>query len=239
MGGLGLIAAVLLLERNLAQVPDNKHRKQDVLIYFGLSWIISLFFANLLNWLIFDPPPNPLPIVDTIRFYGLTFYWGLIAFLLVTAIFLKIAKYQVNIYLNELIPSITIFHAFGRAGCSFVGCCFGSEITVKILNLPRFPARELEAVFLFILTALFMVRLKKDRVMYYLLSYPVLRFMLEFFRGDNRGQLFTQILSPSQEISIALFVLGLYLLWRRSGDTKNGRLSQIKKLQISASAILG
>ena len=126
VGGWIGLAAVLLLERNLALVPDTKHRKQDVLIYFGLSWIISLFFANLLNWLIFDPPPRPLPIVHTLRFYGLTFYWGLIAFLLLAFVFLKIAKYQVNIYLNELIPSITIFHAFGRTGCSFVGCCFGS-----------------------------------------------------------------------------------------------------------------
>lgn len=227
MGGLGLIAAALLLERNLGLVPESRHRKQDSLIYFGLSFIVGLIFANIFNWFLYEPPPRPLSPAESVKFYGLTFYWGLVAFLLATVFLLKMTKYPVNLYLNALIPSVTIFHAFGRIGCSFAGCCFGTPIDSTILYLPIFPAREIEAVFLFVLTGLLSKWLKHDRLMYYLLSYPPLRFVLEFFRGDDRGKLFTNILSPSQLISIALFVVGLYLACRRLPPHKHDENSPV------------
>jgi phosphatidylglycerol:prolipoprotein diacylglycerol transferase len=212
MGGLGLIAAVLLLQKNLAVVQDSGHRKADLSIYLGLALIVSLFFAHYLNRWLYRSPVADLSLLDSFRYYGLTFYWGLIPFLCITYLLLRIFGYPIELYLNAIIPSITIFHAFGRIGCSFAGCCFGLEIPLPILGIYRFPAREIEALFLFILTVLFMTGVKHNRLLVYLASYPLVRFTLEFYRGDDRGKLFTAILSPSQEISIILFFSGIALL---------------------------
>ncbi len=73
-----------------------------------------------------------------------------------------------------------------------------------------FPAREIEAGLLLFLTILFQTKIKHNRFLVYLTVYSTVRFFLEFGRGDNRGTLFTNSLSPSQEISLLL--IGLLLL---------------------------
>lgn len=52
----------------------------------------------------------------------------------------------------------------------------------------------------------------------YMISYSVWRFFVEFLRGDDRGSSFIPALSPSQLISVLLFLGGavlLFLLVRR------------------------
>ena len=39
-----------------------------------------------------------------------------------------------------------------------------------------------------------------------MLSYGIFRFIIEFFRGDDRGELLSGVLSPSQIVSILLAV---------------------------------
>ena len=52
----------------------------------------------------------------------------------------------------------------------------------------------------------------------YFVSYPVMRFILEFFRGDTyRGVAFGMI-STSQVISIFAFILGIVLLTRKNKE---------------------
>lgn len=66
-------------------------------------------------------------------------------------------------------------------------------------------------IFLFILY-LFKKDKMRDKLIYvYMIIYPVVRFTLEFFRGDEyRGFLFG--LSTSQWISIILFVFSIVML---------------------------
>jgi phosphatidylglycerol:prolipoprotein diacylglycerol transferase len=45
----------------------------------------------------------------------------------------------------------------------------------------------------------------------YLIGYGIFRFINEFLRGDDRGQLIPGI-SPSQALSLVLFAAGLILL---------------------------
>ena len=42
--------------------------------------------------------------------------------------------------------------------------------------------------------------------------YAVLRFIIEFFRGDDRGLVFN-LLSTSQSISVVLAPLSIFMLW--------------------------
>ncbi len=69
------------------------------------------------------------------------------------------------------------------------------------------PTQLIEASFLFILFGLLNLP-KKGQFELYLISYGVFRFILEFFRADDRGSLFG-VLSPSQWLSILIVIVGV------------------------------
>lgn len=176
---------------------------------FGLVALFSLPMANVANWFLF-PSILEYPFINRFEMAGFSFYSGMLSFLIFSAIFLKIFKYNVYTCINTVIPSLLIFHAFGRVGCSLAGCCYGRPImpiTFSGLTMDRFPARETEAILLFILFFLFQFRIKNNRLSIYLLSYSTIRFFIEFGRGDDRGTLITSILSPAQITSIVIFAV--------------------------------
>ena len=140
---------------------------------------------------------------------GYTFYFGLIGFLLSLSLFLKLLNYNIDVYMNEIVPSITLFHGIGRIGCLLGGCCYGEICNINLYfdEIERFPTREISIIFLFMLTIIFQRYIKRRRLLIYLIIYPIFRFLIEFKRGDDRGHLFTEILSPSQEISLIIISL--------------------------------
>lgn len=69
------------------------------------------------------------------------------------------------------------------------------------------PTQLIEAGFLFILFGTLNI-IKKYQFEVYLLSYGIFRFILEFFRADDRGSLFG-FFSPSQWLSLLLIVAGI------------------------------
>jgi phosphatidylglycerol:prolipoprotein diacylglycerol transferase len=84
---------------------------------------------------------------------------------------------------------------------------------VPLLAVPVIEAAFLAALAAVCLTAL--ARTKKDGIsaVMYLLLYPVIRFTIEFFRGDAaRGAV--GLLSTSQIISLGVFAAGVILLVR-------------------------
>ena len=173
---------------------------------------------------------------------GITFIGGLIGgvatFLIIYFIFRK--KLSGNLMqLLPLAPScITIAHAFGRVGCAFAGCCYGLETDSVIAMYNhgawRIPVQLYEALFLFILCAVLLVLyMKKDfkhTLPVYLVTYGIFRFVIEYFRGDERGKLFgSDIISPSQFWSLVMVVIGVglffflrYLYNKQSTSEKEG-----------------
>ncbi|MBR1483887.1 MAG: prolipoprotein diacylglyceryl transferase, partial [Ruminococcus sp.] len=120
-----------------------------------------------------------------------------------------------------------LFHVFGRIGCFLGGCCYGIEspfgftahgntINPDVNDVNRLPVQLIEAtcnlmIFLFILYLFRKSRMTDKLIFVYMLIYPVVRFTLEFFRGDEiRGFLFG--LSTSQWISILLFAVAVAAL---------------------------
>lgn len=106
-------------------------------------------------------------------------------------------------------------HFFGRIGCLMSGCCYGkptdSPIGIHMVNLGYkvIPTQLFEAIFLLILASVLIFLLFKGKahiMELYMLSYGVFRFIIEFFRGDDRGTLFSGLLSPSQIVSILLII---------------------------------
>jgi len=161
---------------------------------------------------------------------GLVFYGGLIGGIVGAFIYLKAFHLPVFRYFDTLLPIIPLFHAFGRLGCYFTGCCHGfpyngpfrvvyTNSFSTINNQAYFPVQLIEALFNFILFLLLTYLLFKKpnlnqgrSVGLYLLCYSIMRFLLEYLRGDEiRGRLL--LFSSSQWISLLLIPIALFLLF--------------------------
>lgn len=162
-------------------------------------------------------------------FGGMVFYGGLIGACLGGFIYMKKAKLDVCEYSDTIAPCIPLFHAFGRIGCFLAGCCYGMESEVGFTyhysvvesanGVCRFPIQLVESAENFILCAVLVAILCKYKNMkhgtliwIYGLTYPVIRFINEFFRGDFNERGYFGVLSTSQWISVMIFVFSLVML---------------------------
>lgn len=157
---------------------------------------------------------------------GITFIGGLIggaaAFLLIYFIFRKKLKGRLYEAISLLPCCIFVGHAFGRIGCFFAGCCYGrptdSFLGVKFPEIAGkvHPTQLYEAAFLLIMfgicSYLLLKKSFKHNMSVYLIGYGVFRFLIEFVRNDDRGQLVAGI-SPSQFWSILMIGLGIGLIF--------------------------
>ncbi|MCR5635710.1 MAG: prolipoprotein diacylglyceryl transferase [Clostridiales bacterium] len=159
---------------------------------------------------------------------GMVFYGGFIGAVIALMIYTKRSKILVRSQILDIFAvCVPLFHTFGRIGCFLGGCCYGVEsswgfithtntISPEINGVVRFPVQLFEAGFNFIiflvLLGLFLKKKQEGKIMYwYLIMYPVVRFTLEFFRGDEiRG--FLWFFSTSQWLSIILFVFAIVKL---------------------------
>lgn len=171
----------------------------------------------------------------TAAFRGSVFYGGLLGGLALAFSYLKCKKADLRTYSDLGAVGIPLFHTFGRLGCFLTGCCYGVECKTGFVyhyaphaaanGVSRFPVQLVEmglnlGLFILLLCLLLKGKAKGRLLQLYLLIYPVYRFILEFFRGDDyRGFLFG--LSTSQIISI-LILLGnlIFTLCNRNGKKK-------------------
>lgn len=147
---------------------------------------------------------------------GFVFYGGLIfglAFYFIYSVWLKKFPFKESKY---LVPGLVFGHGIGRVGCFFTGCCYGIQCdlpwAVKMHGEWIHPVQLYEAFGLFLIGYLVMkwIAQKKENfyiVSHYLLYYSLLRFFVEFFRGDIIRGVYWFSLSTSQIISLALFVI--------------------------------
>ncbi len=152
--------------------------------------------------------------------------------------------YHLNTVVCCAFPCIVAAHAIGRIGCLFAGCCYGGR-TESWIGISmyvggqwekRVPLQLFESLFLFALFGIlvyFLIGRKSPYVhIYYLFAYGVWRFVVEFFRADDRGASILPFLSPSQTVSLLMILLGIGLLlfrlfWfdkycKRLGETIQG-----------------
>ena len=217
---IGLFAATLIFRilADKVKMPDKVYNFY-LLTAIG-SIVVGFVFAMLYQSLYYFISTGEW------SFGALTFMGGLIGgvgcFLLVTAIFAK-KEYKRYFWLaaNLLAPSIVAAHSFGRIGCFMNGCCYGKQTDSAIGVLfpgdthKVIPTQLIEAIFLALLcVALFLLILKFKRVnlamLTYLYAYAIFRFILEFWRGDDRGS-FLGGISPSQWQSVFMLLVGIAL----------------------------
>jgi phosphatidylglycerol:prolipoprotein diacylglycerol transferase len=101
------------------------------------------------------------------------------------------------------------------------GCCYGARcdawygIEMQHLGYKVVPVQLFEALYLFALSAIFLLLFKKGKKYLmpgYMMAYAVWRFIAETLRDDYRGETVVDFLTPSQFISVLLLAGGLVLL---------------------------
>jgi phosphatidylglycerol:prolipoprotein diacylglycerol transferase len=180
---------------------------------------------------------NPLLLLslDFLRSGGV-FYGGLIG--AVFAGYLLMKRYQLPWWktADAFAPGIAIGNFFGRQGCFAAGCCWGepttlpwgvkfSELGHQVTGVPtntHLHPTQLYESFAMLLVFLFLLWLHKRKrfsgqvILAYALLYSIIRFSIEFVRGDPRGDILglTTLtgLSTSQMISIVIGVSALIIL---------------------------
>jgi len=190
---------------------ERKFLNESLLLFFSL-FVVSWLGAKL-AYLITAPVMN---IASSPNFWlggGFVFYGGLLSslvFLILLLVFEKIHLTDITLMIEPLL----IGHAIGRLGCFLAGCCYGSIIDFlprDLLHLGhRHPVQLYEGFGLIMIVSL-LRKFPAKLIAKYLISYGLLRFILEFFRGDeDRG--YWVYFSPSQWISLFLVISGGYLL---------------------------
>ena len=159
---------------------------------------------------------------------GLVFYGGFIMAMAVVIIYVK--KNEMSLWKvgDILAPSVAIGQGVGRLGCFFAGCCYGRETdvpwavifknpnTLAPMDVHLHPTQLYDSANGFIIFAALLIlrKFKKfDGQLFwtYTLLYAVGRFIVEIFRGDERGFV-TASLSTSQFIAIPLFAVSIVML---------------------------
>lgn len=228
----GIIACFGFLLFTMWYKKFNDHATDKILIIglFGTGFgiFMALLVQSILNYA--ADPSKPFQLA------GMTFMGGLIggvvSFLAVWNLYvyviaprtkIKVLKNKMNASLSDALPfipiGIAIAHAFGRLGCLFAGCCYGAP-TDGTWGLAcaaydatlRIPTQLFEMLFLFLLAGVMSLLYFRFKFYYnfglYAIAYGIWRFIIEFFRADDRGALILG-LQPSQFWSIFMVLIGI------------------------------
>jgi phosphatidylglycerol---prolipoprotein diacylglyceryl transferase len=162
---------------------------------------------------------------------GFVFYGGFIGASVAGLVYTRIKQIEFWKVADCCAPGVAIGHAFGRMGCFFNGCCYGKPCSFpwavrfppphQIAGIPVHPTEIYEAlgnVLIFLgLTANFRRKKFDGQIWWwYVLSYGVLRFCVEFFRGDYETYYFGIFTFGHVVATIMIVVAGAALILCRS-----------------------
>ena len=232
-----LLAAAYLAALQLAVVRARRRGLDGTRIMdLGIYLIIAALVGAKLLYLIVDFDhfrAQPKDLFSLFRVGGV-FYGGLI-FALLAAIFL-VRRYQLRIWTvaDLFAPGIALGHVIGRLGCLFAGCCYGIPTSrpwgitftdqAAALNsgtplgVPLHPTQLYDAGAELLIMVFLLVTERRGKTFegrtfwLYMLLYAISRYIVEIFRGDERGTLMG--MATSQFISVLIVPLAIVMLLR-------------------------
>lgn len=239
-----LLAAAYLSALQLAVVRARRQgidgaKVMDLGIYLIIAALVGaklMLVAVDFNYYL----SQPREIMSLVRAGGV-FYGGLIAAVAV-ALWL-VRRYGLSMWntADLFAPGIALGHVIGRLGCLLAGCCYGRPTDVPWavtftdpvaaanvgtpLGIPLHPTQLYDAGAELLIMVLLLATERRGRPFagrtfwLYVLLYGVSRFVVEIYRGDERG--IVMGLSTSQFISLIAVPLALAMLvWLRSRGTR-------------------
>src|SRR5204862_5319417 len=230
-----LLAAAYLLGLKLASGRAN-HRglESNRVLDLGIYIIISALVGAKLLLLVTDFNTfraDPRELFTLLRSGGV-FYGGLIVAVSVALVYISRVGLPLWTTCDVFAPGIALGHVVGRFGCLFAGCCYGKPTTLPWgitftdtfaatnvgtpLGVPLHPTQLYEAGAELLILGILLRTERKGRPFagrtfwLYMLLYAISRFIIEFYRGDDRGTV--GMFSTAQFISIVLAPLAIVML---------------------------
>ncbi len=232
-----LLAAAYLSALQMAVVRARRigldgNRVMDLGIYLIIAALIGAkLMLVAVDFQYFASRPGE--ILSLVRAGGV-FYGGLIA--AVGVAFWLVRHYGLPMWTTAdmFAPGIALGHVVGRFGCLLAGCCYGRPTTVAWaitftnpaaaanvgtpLNVPLHPTQLYDAGAEFLILILLLATERRGRPFpgrtfwLYILLYGISRFIIEFYRGDERGMILG--VSTSQFISLIAVPVAVAMLLR-------------------------
>ena len=224
------LASIWLLRRRAPSFGVPPDAAADVGIWLLLSGLLG---AKILL-LVVEGPRYLRSWGDFVEFLrsGGVFYGGLIGAVAALVVLLRKRRIGFWTFVDIAAPAVALGHAIGRLGCFSAGCCWGRECSLPWavtftdpvaernvgvpLNVPLHPTQLYESAGLLVLCGLLLAlgRRRPGQIFaVYLGGYALLRFTIEFFRGDPRGSVFGGALSTSQLIALTGLAAALGIAW--------------------------
>ncbi|HUP02813.1 MAG TPA: prolipoprotein diacylglyceryl transferase [Bryobacteraceae bacterium] len=233
---IGFLAGLWIASRLGAQAGLDVDAVTNLGIYCALSAIAG---AKVMMFLV-DVPyyiahPGEIFSFSTLQAGGI-FYGGLIAALGVSWWYIRKTRLPGLKTADAFAPAIALGHGIGRLGCFSAGCCWGvlcnrpwavvfhnpaaNQLVGVPLGVPLHPTQLYEAFSEFAIFGFLYWRSGKAHrpgaiISQYLILYPVVRFIVEFFRYHDQANPFGGPLDTSQWISLVLVSLGAWYFLRK------------------------
>lgn len=249
--GVMLAIALVLALFVAARLAKRDGLPSERMYDLGLWLLLAGLLGSKLLLALLDPGANIFSF-DFLRSGGV-FYGGFLGGLLAAAILIPLYKLNFWKVADAFAPAIALGQFFGRQGCFAAGCCWGkptglpwgvhfSDKAHEMTGVPIYdatggalhlhPTQLYESFAMLLVFALlyFLHGRKKFNgqiLITYMILYPLIRFTIEFFRDDPRGDLLGITgmtgLSPSQIISLLVAFAAavfLFLRLRRASNQK-------------------
>ena len=254
---IGMLIAIFLADRMAIKAGFSLSLQRQLLISVIVALVFGVFGAALFQGFYHFLATGLFSLESGLTFYGgfivgvgaFLIMW----FLLTKPLKLSDeAKQYFPCVANMAAVLIPMAHAFGRIGCLFEGCCHG-KITDAWYGVPHYdvcvgdvcydkarvvPIQLFEAIFLFALAGVLLWlylrgakrgQSKRQTPLFpsYMIAYGIWRFIIEFFRADERGETIVPFFTPSQLIAVLLVIGGIicFLTWYFT--RKRGKITEM------------
>ncbi len=237
-----LIAVAFLASLRMAKrAAQLRGIPEKFLMDLSIVLILSGLVGARLFYVALNPSYYAAHPLDVIKVWegGLVFYGGFLAAAAAGAIYALRQKQSVAVVADCAAPALALGQAIGRWGCFFAGCCYGrpsslpwavrfnDPASLAPLNVGLHPVQIYEALgslaISFFLWAWLTKKVdapKGQTFWFYVLLYGVLRFVMEMFRGDDRGAAWAN-LSPSQGVAVLAILVSASILIAQFASTGN------------------
>ncbi len=216
---LGILSSLFYLSRQEPVAGMKKNQIIDLILLLTLLGVVGarMFFV-IQNWAYYQSYPKEI-------FYfwegGLVVYGGILSGFLGLLIFCRVKKVSLLDLSDLYFPALALAQSFGRIGCFLNGCCWGTAFYGSwAVQFPLFkelvhPTQIYSSVFNLCLFLLLACRYKRSAfkgevTLLYFLLYPLGRFVLEIFRGDNMRIFFGMTIA---QIICSFLILGTAVLY--------------------------
>ncbi|MBI4464492.1 MAG: prolipoprotein diacylglyceryl transferase [Acidobacteria bacterium] len=233
----GFVAGVLLAARLAAREGLDKQKIYNLGIYVALAGMLGAkLFLVVQDWDYYRQQPGQIFSMSTLQSGGI-FYGGLLTAIAVAFWYARRSQLPFWKTADAFAPGIALGFGIGRLGCFSAGCCWGEptslawgvtftdpyshDVVGVPLGIPLHPTQLYEsaaglAIFAFLYHRYARKQFEGQILGWYLLLYPAARFGIEFLRSHPTEAFFWgTAISNAQAVSVALMVVGAWLLWLR------------------------